>query len=143
MANHDLPRRGSAAACGLITMHGMGGQVMIPAWMNVIDWKGSQAQFCINVVDRLQRAGLIRVEGAFCELTRDGRIYLGVPLNEPPKAPPVPAGPRYAPPMRSLNLAKHFPQRLVRPEGLEFRAIPSLMAGQHVQYGSGVVSADA
>lgn len=144
MRNFELPRRESAAHVALRALHNIGGAARIPAWMRVLDWKATQLVFSGSVVGRLERAGLISVEGADCTVTSAGRAYLGVPAyDEAPQVAAEPAGPRYVAPDRALNLAKHFPPRPLRPEGDEFRAIPSLMADQRIEYRPGVVTANA
>jgi len=143
MANHDLPRRESSAHVALRALQNIGGHALIPVWMRVLNWKTKQAGFCGPVVDRLERAELISVEGALCTVTAAGRAYLGIPKAEAPQEPALPAGPRYVPPMRPLNIAKHFPPRPLRPEGDEFRAIPSLIADQRIAYRPGVVVSNA
>ena len=143
MANHELPRRDSAAHVGLRALHNIGGHALIAAWMRVLNWKTKQAGFCSAVVDRLERAGLISVVGAVCTVTAAGRAYLGVATEVLEENPAPPVGPRYVAPMRALNLSKHFPPRPLRPEGNEYRSIPSLMAGQRVEYRSGALAADA
>ena len=143
MANFDLPRRDSAAHVCLRALHNIGGQSLVPAWMRVVDWRGSQLNFGRDVVDRLQRAGLIEVAGAFCAVTPAGRGYLGVPADAAPQAPAEPVGAPYRGTMKPLNRSKHFPPRPLRPEGDEYRAFPSLMAGQRVEYCPGAVAADA
>jgi hypothetical protein len=143
MAKLDLPRRDSAAHMGLRALHNIGGQSFVPAWMRVVDWRGSQLNFSRDVVDRLQRAGLIEVAGAFCAVTSTGRSYLGVQVHAQPQAPAEPVGAPYKGTVKPLNRAKHFPPRPQRPEGDEYRAIPSLMAGQRIEYRPGAVAADA
>lgn len=143
MANHELPRRESAAHIGLRTLHNIGGQSLIPAWMRVVDWRGSQLAFGKDVVDRLDRAGLIEVAGAFCVVTPAGRKYLGIPVDAISQPPAEPVGAPYKGSMKPLNRSKHFPPRPLRPEGNDYRAIPSLMAGQRIEYRPGAVAADA
>lgn len=136
MANHELPRRESAAHLALRALQNIGGMATIPEIMRVRNWRGSQFTFCRDAIDRLERCGLINVLGAKCTVTDAGRQYLGIPVESRPVAA-VPVGPRYVAPRRELNLAKHFPPRPLRPEGDEFRDIPSVMAGQRIEYRSG------
>lgn len=143
MANHELPRRESSAHVALRALHNMGGEAKIPAWMRVLDWRSKQFFFYRDVVSRLERCGLVAgddVDGAKIAVTREGRIYLGVPADElPPKVPAIPVGPPYVAPQRALNLNRHRPAMLVRDGSLDFRSIPSRMANESVPYKGGAV----
>ncbi len=134
MANFDLPRRGSAPAIALRMLQDLSGTARISAWMAAYGWRMSQLGFCSNMVDRLERAGLISVEADLCTVTKEGRQFLGVTDDFSPAPPPVPVGPRYVPPMRPLTLAKHFPPRLHRPDGTEYQTIPSRMGEERIAY---------
>lgn len=137
MANREYPRRGSAAALGLMALHNIGGRSTMSAWALLLDWKSSAAHFKNNIIDRLRICGLVVAAGELVEITADGNRYLGI--NAAPVADaelPV-AGSRYVAPMRPLNLAKHFPQRVQRQGAHDFQSIPSVMAGQRVEYRSG------
>jgi hypothetical protein len=135
MANRELPRRESAPHLALRALQNIGGMATVSEIMRVRDWHGTQIGFCRDVIDRLERCGLINVVGAMCTVADAGRQYMGVPVASVPVAG-VPVAPRYVAPMRPLNLAKHFPPRPLRPEGNDFRAIPSVMGGQRIKYGS-------
>lgn len=148
MANFDMPRAGSAAANALATLYNMGGKGRVSAWLELAGWKQSQLLFCRNVVDRLERCWLIRVEGDVCDVTRAGRDHLGIAPDEPAPVPPVPVGPRYVAPMRPLNVARVRPPRVMRPGSMDFQTIPSRIANQSVAYKgpggfAGVVAAPA
>lgn len=143
MANFDLPRRGSAPAIALRMLQDLSGTARISAWMAAYGWRMSQLGFCSNMVDRLERAGLISVEADLCTVTKEGRQFLGVTDDFSPAPPPVPVGPRYVPPMRPLNLAKHCPPAPRRPDGFEYLDIPSRMGDQRIDYRRGVAATDA
>ncbi len=140
MANFDLPRKGSAAACALVTMHAMGGTVTVPSWTRVIGWKGTHSHFHQNVIGRLERTGLIRVDGDLWIVTNAGLKFLGVVVNDPTAVPSAPAGSRYVAPKRTLGAATHFSTRA---DAFEYRGIPSLMGGHRVEYRPGAVALDA
>jgi len=133
MANHDLPRRGSAAANGLVTLHAIGGTSTAARWAKVKSWKGTSEQFMSNVVERLRRSGLVAIAGESYTVTNAGRAYLGfAPMGD--AAPSIPAGSPYVAPVRPLNLGRHFPARAIRREAFDYRLIPSVMAGERVVY---------
>lgn len=137
MANHDLPRKESSAHLALRALHNIGGDAKIPAWMRVLDWRSKQFFFYRDVVARLERCGLVVADsedGSSFSVTSLGRIYLGVPDVLVPKAPAIPAGPRYVAPKRDLNLSRHRPVRLIREGSLDYMNIPSRMGGQPITY---------
>lgn len=142
MSNFELPRRGSSPHLCLSALNNIGGEASIQALMKVRNWKGRIAPFRADVIERLTRCDLIATVGDQCSITVAGRKFLGVKLEEAEGPALVPVGPRYVAPMRPLNVAKHFPPRPLRPEGDDFRAIPSLMAGQRIEYRPGVTAAD-
>jgi hypothetical protein len=137
MANHELPRRESSRHVALRALHNMGGDGKIPAWMRVLNWKGKQFFFYRDVVAGLERCGLVETEGGECKVTPAGRIYLGVPVDQAPKEPAIPVGPRYVPPQRPLNLNRHRPAMPTRDGAFDFRSIPSRMANESVPYKGG------
>lgn len=137
MAKFELPRRGSSPHLCLSALNNIGGEASVQALMKVRNWKGRIAPFRADVLERLTRCDLLLVVGDQCAITPAGRKYLGVKTEEAEGPAPALVGPRYVAPMRPLNVAKHFPPRPQRPEGDEFRAIPSVMAGQRVEYRSG------
>lgn len=137
MANREYPRRGSAAALGLMALHNTGGRSMASAWALVLDWKGNAAHFKANIIDRLRICGLVITAGELVEITSDGYRYLGVDVAPVSDAVEMAVGPRYVAPMRPLNVAKHFPPRPQRQGAHDFQSIPSMMAGQRVEYRSG------
>jgi hypothetical protein len=127
----------------LSALNNIGGAATVQALMKVRNWKGKIAPFCDDILARLVRCELLEMVGEQCAITDAGRKYLGVKLEQAQGPAKEPAGPRYVPPKRALNLGKHFPPRPLRPEGDEFRAIPSLMADQRVEYRPGVVAPNA
>ena len=135
MANHELPRRGSAAATGLITLQGMGGMAMVSAWLRAKGWRASLALFHSDVVDRLVRAQLVVVEGQRLIITDAGYKYLGITVGGNADAPAAaPTGPRYAAPKRTLDVGRHRPARVIRPGSMDYRDIPSRMGDELVPY---------
>jgi hypothetical protein len=134
MSNHELPRRGSAAATGLITLQGMGGMATVSAWLRAKGWRASRALFFSDVVDRLMRAQLVILEGERFIITNAGYKYLGVKIEGEAEAPATPVGPRYAAPMRALNIGRHRPARIIRPGSMDFREIPSRIGDDLVAY---------
>jgi hypothetical protein len=143
MRNFELPRRGSSPHLCLSALNNIGGTASVQALMKVRNWKGKIAPFCEDILARLVRCELMQLVGDQCAITDAGRKYLGVKLEEAQGPAGEPAGPRYVAPMRPLNRTKHFPPRPLRPEGDEFRAIPSLMADQRIEYRPGVVAPNA
>jgi hypothetical protein len=136
MSNHELPRRGSAAATGLITLQGMGGMATVDAWLRANGWRASRALFFSDVVDRLMRAQLVILEGERFIITNAGYKYLGVKIEGEAEASAAPAGPRYAAPMRTLDIARHRPARVIREGSMDYRNFPSVMGSERVPYRS-------
>lgn len=143
MRNFELPRRGSSPHLCLSALNNIGGAASVQALMKVRNWKGKIGPFRDDILERLVRCELLQMVGDHCAVTDAGRKYLGIKLEVAAGPAAEPAGPRYVAPMRPLNRTKHFPPRPLRPEGDAFRAIPSLMADQRIEYRLGVVAANA
>jgi hypothetical protein len=134
MANHEMPRRGSAPANALVTLHSIGGSATLAVWARARLWKGTISQFELNVIERLIRANLVAVREKNYSVTDDGMAYLGFSKDQPEEAPAEPVPSRYVHPIQPLNLARHRPQRVIRAGAMDFRAAPSLIGGQVVAY---------
>jgi hypothetical protein len=134
MANHDLPRRGTAAANALVTLDGAGGNLSLDAWRRIIGWKGTRTQFDQNVIDRLCRVGLIALIGEVAQMSKAGYKFVGLKGAEVSTEPAQLAGPRYVAPMRPLDLARHRPPRPLRAGALDYLSMPSRMGVESVAY---------
>lgn len=134
MANHDLPRRGGAAANGLVTLHSIGGTATAAAWARARGWKGNANQFEQSVIERLLRANLVACRDKTYSVTADGLAYLGFAKEQQEGTVAEPAPSRYVHPIQPLNLGRHRPVRVIRAGSMDFRAAPSLIGGQVVAY---------
>lgn len=143
MANRSLPRRGSAAANALVTLDGAGGKLTLSSWRTIIGWKGSGLQFDQNVVNRLLRAGLITIAGYQVVIAPAGHRFIGLEGEEAIGKPAQPAGPRYTPPIRALDLGRYRPPQVRRPGSMDYRNYPSVMGGRAYAYRSEAVDTDA
>lgn len=137
MANFELPRRGSSPHLFLTALNNIGGEASVQTLMSVRNWKGRIALFRSDILARLTRCDLVVAVNDQVAITNAGRKYLGIKIDGDEGYVGQLPGPRYVPPMRPLNTAKHFPPRPQRPEGDEFRSIPSVMGGQRIEYWSG------
>lgn len=133
MANHELPRKGSAAADGLIALQGMGGVATLAAWTRAIGWRSSLTQFEISVADRLRRAGLILACKSGLAITDAGYSYLGVKIVDE-SVPRKPVGPRYVAPDRPLNVKRMPSPFVMRAGAMDFRSIPSRIGDERIPY---------
>lgn len=143
MANHALPRRGSAAVNALVALDGAGGTLTLDSWRTIIGWKGSRPQFDQNVVDRLQRAGLITLMNGQAGMSAAGCKFLGSEDVEIAEGPAQLAGPRYVSPIRALDLGRYRPPQVRRPGSMDYRNYPSVMGGRAYDYRNKAVDTDA
>ena len=135
MANRQLPRKGSAAANGLVTLHGMGGVAPAAKWQRIAGWKGTGYQFHANVIDRLLLSGLIVANDIQYVVTDAGFIFLGVKSDADDGQPGVPVGPRYAPP--PLSRAPRGRSRspmVIRDGAFDYRDHPSRIGDERLAY---------
>lgn len=139
MANHDLPRRGSAAANGLSALVNIGGAARVVAWKRAVGSKASLNEFNEGVVGRLLRSGLIKLDDGTAVVTLAGRQYLGLEREEVLAAPPIPTGPRYIKPFTPLSQRSRSAM-VFRDGAFDYRTIPSLMAGVQIPYKSSALS---
>lgn len=135
MANHELPRRGSAAANGLGVLQGMGGVAPAVSWCRVAGHKGGVQQFHANVIDRLLLAGLVVAEDIQFVVTKAGNRFLGLPSEAAAEQPGVPVAAPYRP--SPMSRAPRSRSAMVFREGaFDYRNAPSLMAGERLPYRS-------
>lgn len=135
MANHELPRKASAAANGLVTLHGMGGVAPAATWRRTANWKGTDYQFNANVVERLLLSGLISENDIQYVVTDAGRKFLGLTRDADVAQPGVPAGPRYAPsPLSRAPRGRSRSPMVIREGAFDFRGIPSRIGEELVAY---------
>jgi len=133
MANRELPRRESASHLALRALQNIGGVAAVSEIMRVRDWRGTQIGFCRDVIDRLERCGLINVVGAMCTVSDAGRQYMGIPVASVPVAG-VPVASRYVAPMRELDVRRLRSAGPIRTGALDYQNIPSRMGAEVVSY---------
>ncbi|KQV78488.1 hypothetical protein ASD15_22000 [Massilia sp. Root351] len=135
MANHQLPRKGSAAANGLVTLHGMGGVAPAVKWQRIAGWKGTGYQFHANVIDRLLLSGLVVVNDIQYIVTDAGLKFLGLKGDHEGEQPGVPAGPRYAPsPLSRAPRGRSRSPMVIREGAFDFRNHPSRIGDERLAY---------
>ena len=135
MASHERPRKGSAAANGLVNLHSMGGVAPALKWQRIAGWKGTSFQFGANVINRLLLAGLIAANDIQYVVTDAGLKFLGVKGIEEVEQPGVPVGPRYAPP--PLSRAPRGRSRspmVIRDGAFDYRDHPSRIGDERLAY---------
>lgn len=135
MANHEVPRKGSAAANGLTTLNGMGGVALAGKWRRTAGWKGTDYQFKANVVDRLVLCGLVSENDIQYVVTDDGRKFLGLTREADYEQSGVPAGPRYAPsPLSRAPRGRSRSPMVIREGAFEYRDHPSRIGDERLAY---------
>ncbi|MBY0241880.1 MAG: hypothetical protein K2X55_21460 [Burkholderiaceae bacterium] len=138
MANFNLPRRGCNAAKALASLQGMGGVAIVSSLKRVSGLKCGTASFQLDVIERLQVAGLAVVDGDEIRITRAGQQYLGVSVK-PDAGEGIPAGPRYVAPFQPRVQRSKGPL-VIRDGALDFRAYPSRFGDCLVPYRSAVAT---
>ena len=135
MASHELPRKGSAAANGLITLNGMGGVAPAATWRRTAGWKGTAHQFKANVVERLLLSGLISENDIQYVVTAAGRKFLGLTQDADDEQLGVPAGPRHAPsPLSRAPLGRSRSPMVIRDGAFDYRDHPSRIGDDRLAY---------
>lgn len=132
MANRELPRRGCAPHLALSALHKIGGEATVQSIIIARQWKRAVSVFRAEQIEPLVRSGLISIDGDWCKINRAGLNYLGIEVKDEPQGEVV--GPRYNHGIQPLNLARHFPPRPLRAGADSYRAIPSVMGDQRIQY---------
>lgn len=141
MANFLAPRRGSAAAIGLNSLHGLGNIARVSAWTRQMAWLGSDRQFLRNVIEPSVRAGLVRLEGDLCEMTPAGLEYLGFAPKKAAEPAREPVAPMYRPDWRDTPRGNNRQRagHLARPGSFDYRDIPSRIGQERLAYKSSLV----
>jgi hypothetical protein len=127
------PRTDSRAYFALQQMHNYGGRVMAREWIVAVAWESTMPVFDRQVIGPLLQHRLIVKSGVDLVITERGKTYIGAADAVPE---PVITPATYVPPMRPLS-AKYRPGLPVIREGaFDYRAIPSLQAGQRIPFQS-------
>lgn len=134
MANFELPRRGSSPHLFLTALNNIGGEASVQTLMSVRNWKGRIALFRADILARLTRCDLVVAVNDQVAITNAGRKYLGVKVEGEEAYVGQLPGPRYAPPMRPLNIARHRAPAPMRDGALDYMNIPSRMGAEVVCY---------
>jgi hypothetical protein len=137
MTSHSYPRAESAAHKAMCRLVELGGKAKMAQLIYVLGAEfRSISRFDLQVTNQLLKYSLATVHGDTLTATAKGKEFVGAFNNRhlPIAAPYVGniAAPRAAQPMRPLNIAKHFPQLVVREGAFDHRNIPSLMGGKRV-----------
>lgn len=133
--NHNGPRAGSSVYYWLVRLHENGGRASLQAWVEAAAWKGSKPVFERDAA-RLVVQRLVRLVGDEYVITEAGMQWIGIDLDVPPSAPALPAGPRYVAPRRELSTNRALRLSMMREGALDYRAIPSLIGGHRLAYGT-------
>jgi hypothetical protein len=144
MTTHTYPRPESAAHTVVCRLVDLGGKALISQLISVLPAElHSVGRFNRQVIDQVVAYGLATVVGDVFTATQKGKTMAGAHAvrHLPPAKPYVGkvAALRTAPVKRDLNIAKHFPQLVVREGAFDHRTIPSLMGGKRVLPGGEVV----
>ncbi|MET3135285.1 hypothetical protein AAKU55_005593 [Oxalobacteraceae bacterium GrIS 1.11] len=138
MSQHNGPRGGTRAFKALEKLQAIGGTGSFHVWMNSFNWSESILRFQETVVDALVGAKLVLRNGERFVITDAGLEFLGIPVDQAPRAAPLATGARYSSGNKPLDVKRHFPARLVREGSLSFRDIPSLIGGARVEFAPGI-----
>ncbi len=130
MSKHELPRRGSRPANGLSALLSLGGRAAIATLYRVAGKSITRTSFDVLVIEQLIFYGLIEKDGADVELTDAGRAYLGVAKSTEAWVGKLPE-PRTGNGFKPLRARSAM---VFRPGAFDFRALPSIVAGEEVAY---------
>lgn len=140
MGKYSFPRKGTAAANVLATLHKAGAPVSVARLLARSGSKRGFTQFNDEVVGLLCVRGLARATPAGIEITNEGCNYVNRQSANEPALEGIPAAPRVARGFRPLQSRSPM---VIRDGAMDYRDIPSMMGGVRYDYVTGAQLVDA